>query len=196
MWLKLNNLNKLFLSKVPKWKLLWRGFHFRETTLNNHCRSHLRALDQNQFVSQCIRLAEGWGLASRKRPQEKQSCPGSSCSRGLINDFSHAAGEQQVDKSTAGCSVQGSAGHWLETNTAALSAGGHACQVFSSRMNKVTATGSASDRYNSGSSHLVLFTDIYCWQGSVFDRPQAAASRTIIRGPAELIQWGIRSGTD
>lgn len=63
---------------------------------------------------------------SKKRPQEKQHC-----FSGLINDFSHVADKQQVDKSITGHSVQGSAFLWLETNTAALFSRGYAHQAFS-----------------------------------------------------------------
>lgn len=59
----------------------------------------------------------------KKSPQEKQRSPGSLHSWALINDFSHPAGEQWVDKSTTGRSEPGSACHCSDTNTAALSAG-------------------------------------------------------------------------
>lgn len=86
---------------------------------------------------------------------------------GLINDFPHAAGKQQVDKSTSGCSVLGSACHRLQKNTAALSeAGGTGAKSSPSRRNKVTATGSGRHQYSSSSSsssHLESFKDKYCW---------------------------------
>ena len=130
-------------------------------------------------------------FVGKKSPKEKQCCPGSSCSWRLINGYSHvAAGEQWVSKSTVHCSVWGSACHWLETNTAALSAGEYVCPA--SWMHKVKATetsvqsvhhssssrgsgggggssSSSSSRSGSGSSsssHYVLFTLRLWWTAS------------------------------
>lgn len=96
IWLECDwNCNETFCL-VPKFKELCWEFQFWEMISN---RITIFGLWITMFL--CLAVDQMSRRMSKKRP-----C-GWSCSRGLINDCSHAAGERQVDKSTAGCSVRG-----------------------------------------------------------------------------------------
>lgn len=105
--------------------------------------------------------SRGMRFMGKENPKEKQRCPGSSCSSGLINGLPL----MWLASSKSTNPLQAALCRALPATVALSARGNMHAKPYLSWMHKVTATGIARHQRSSSSSHLVLFTHRYSWLG-------------------------------